>query len=335
MTAHIPNGELTPKRIPPRDADFAEEIFPFAMAYHAYDVWGDVETVQSVAEGCWRNIEQSKTFPTSLLKLRTSLFGAGRYMRVTDFDEDVIGGSGTEAAWVELMRQHVSAIAAAVDRGAKRHLELASAAAAAAARITQLEKASEHDLRVAIGQALAASSEEPVASSATVHEHSFGRLPLWAEDDPPGPFDLVVGEVAAPSAVAEVKLSDHNTLSHSLWDIVKLLGVVTLSADHAYLIAGYPQRVWQRTEFAALYEGGTLPYTALPIAKEWPYLLEHSKGTPLRVPNALEVTEIARVNFRRDGEAWQLRTVAIEPAAGGWLALQNGGLEGAEPCSAE
>jgi hypothetical protein len=68
---------------------------------------------------------------------------------------------------------------------------------------------------------------------------------------------------------AEVKLSDHNTLSHSLWDIVKLLGVLALFGNHVYLIAGYPARIWQKDEFATLYAAGIVPYTQLPIAKEW------------------------------------------------------------------
>lgn len=70
------------------------------------------------------------------------------------------------------------------------------------------------------------------------------------------PFDVVVGAPAAPTAVVEVKLSDHNTLSRSLWDIMKLLGVLALSADHVYLIAGYPSRIWEKANFAALYTTG-------------------------------------------------------------------------------
>jgi hypothetical protein len=112
---------------------------------------------------------------------------------------------------------------------------------------------------------------------------------------------------------------------------VKLLNVLALSADQVYLIAGYPTRIWRKAEFAALYAAGTVPYTQLPIEKEWPSLLKHSKGAPLRIPNAIEVTEVARVGLVRGGEPWQLRTVAIEPAMGAWLELRDGRLNGAQP----
>ena len=331
MTDHIPNNKLTPGLVPSPDADFAEVIFPFAMTFDAYEVWGDFETVRGAAEQTWAAREKTGALPTSLAKLRTSLFGAARYMRMTDFDEDVAGVPGSEAAWIELMREHVAAIAQAAERGSIWHLQLARSTAEAAARIAELDVAKEYDLRVAIGHALSAITGQPVASSATEHERCFGQLPLWAEDDPPGPFDVVVGEPAAPVVAAEAKLSDHNTLSHSLWDIVKLLGVLALSADQVYLIAGYPARIWQQAEFAALYAAGTVPYTQLPIGKEWPSLLKHSKGAPLRIPNAIEVTEVARVGLMRGGEPWQLRTVAIEPAMGGWLELRDGRLDGAQP----
>lgn len=112
---------------------------------------------------------------------------------------------------------------------------------------------------------------------------------------------------------------------------LKLLGVLALSADSVYLIAGYPTTLWARAEFAALYTAGLVAYTELPIGKEWPSLLEESMGVPLRIPNGIEVTEIARVSLVRNGEPWELRTVAIEPAAEGWLALRHGALDGAEP----
>lgn len=252
-------------------------------------------------------------------------------MRMTDFDEDIAGVPGSEASWIEMMREHVAAIARAADRGSIWHLHLARATAEAAARIARLDETKEHDLRVAVGHALGQITNEPVASSATEHEHRFGHLPFWAEHDPPGPFDIVVGDAAAPVAAAEVKLSDHNTLSHSLWDIVKLLGVLALSADHVYLIAGYQNRIWQKAEFAALYAAGTVSYTGLPIAKEWPSLLKRGKGAPLRIPNAIEVTDVARVDLVRHGEPWQLRTVAIEPTTGGWLELRDGRLDEAQP----
>jgi hypothetical protein len=326
VTNHIPNIRLTPALVPPPDADFAEVIFPFATTDDAYAVWGDFETVRTVAEATWRTREKTGGLPTSLVKLRTSLFGAARYMRMTDFDEDIAGIPGSEAAWIEMMREHVVAIAQAADHGSMRHLQVAQASAEAAYQIADKKSAKEYGFSHAVCHALSAIANEPVA-----HEHRFDQLPLWARADPPGPFDIVAGDPAAPVLAAEVKLSGHNTLSHSLWDPVKLLGVLVLSADHVYLIAGYPTRIWQKAEFASLYAPGTAPYTQLPIGKEWPSLLKHSRGAPLRIPNAIEVTEVAQIGLVRDGEPWQLRSVAIEPATGGWLKLRNGGLDGAEP----
>lgn len=245
--------------------------------------------------------------------------------------EDIAGIPGSETAWIDLMREQVAAIARVVARGSPRHLQLARATTDAAAAIAELDVAKEYELRVAIGDAVSAITGEAVTSSAAKHEHQFERLPLWVEGGAPGPFDLVVGDVTAPVIAAEVKLSDHNTLSHSLWDIMKLLGVLVLSADHVYLIAGYPTRVWQNAEFRTLYLSGIVPYTQLPIAKEWPSLLRDSKGVPARIPNAIEVTEVARVAFIRDGVPWELRTVAIEPATGGWLELRDGEFDGAQP----
>ena len=331
MIAHVPNGKLSPDLVPPADADFGDVIFPFAMTYHGYDVWGDFATVRGAAEQTWATREATGALPTSLAKLRTSLFGAARYMRMTDFDEDIVGVPGSEAAWIELMREHVAAIERVVRRGPKQHLHLARATAKAATRISELDAPKEYDLRVALGHALGTIMDQLVTSSASEHEHSFGRLPLWAENAPPGPVDIVVGDAAAPVLAGEVKMSDHNTLSHSLWDILKLLGVLALAADDVYLIAGFPTRIWWKAEFAALYEAGRVPYVELPIAKEWPSLLKHSKGVPLRIPNAIEVTEVARIGLIRNGEPWQLRTVAIEPTSGGWLELQSGKLDGARP----
>lgn len=165
--------------VPSPDADFAEVIFPFAMTFHADEVWGDFETVRGAAEQTWAVREKTGALPTSLAKLRTSVFGAARYMRMTEFDEDVAGVPGSEAACIELMREHVAAIARAAERGSIWHLQLARSTADAAARIVELDVAKEYDLRVAIGHALSAITGQPVASSATEHERSFGHLPLW------------------------------------------------------------------------------------------------------------------------------------------------------------
>ena len=140
-------------------------------------------------------------------------------------------------------------------------------------------------LRVALGKAIGKLVDpEPVASSATGHEHTFASLPFWAESDPPGPFDLVVGTPEAPRIAGEVKWSSTNTLSHTLWEILKLLGVLSLGAEQVYLVAGYPAWVWGTNVFPVIFENGILDFTKLPLGKEWPYLIKNGKGTPTRIP---------------------------------------------------
>ena len=112
-------------------------------------------------------------------------------------------------------------------------------------------------------------------------EISFEALPLWDPADPPGPFDLIAGTSDTPRLAAEVKWASRNTLSHSLWDVLKLLGVLALGADQVYMVAGFPEKIWRSSEFAPLYTTGTVRYTGLPLAKEWPSLISESKGTPL------------------------------------------------------
>jgi hypothetical protein len=327
-TKHIPNADLSPQRVPSPDADFAEVIFPFAMSFSGYGVWGDSQTVRHLAEQTWAQYDSSRTLPDSLTKLRTSLFGAGRYMRMTDFDEDVFGGPGSGARWEAMMRDHVARIARIVSDGSETDSVMAAATFDAAAELLQTPAAKERELRIALARALAAHDAGPVISSATGHEHTFTELPLWTAG--PGPLDLIVGTVTAPRIAGEVKLESKNTLSHSLWDVLKLLGALALGAERAYMIAAYPTRVWEHAEFAGLYRHGSLGYTDLPIAKEWPALLV-GKGTPLRIPNKVEITDVAQANFWRLGARWQLRSVAVDPALGGWLELNNGQLDGARP----
>lgn len=143
------------------------------MTYPASQVWGDFETVRDIAEGTWEAREETGRLPSSVTKLRTSLFGAARYMRMTDFDEHIAGIPGGEAAWIEMMREHVEAIGRAAESGAPMHLKLARATAEAAARLADIDVARESDLAHAIGQALSVMVGEPAA-----HEHRFAQLPL-------------------------------------------------------------------------------------------------------------------------------------------------------------
>ena len=284
----IANRELRPGLVPVPDADFAEVIFPFAMSYDGYGVWGDQPVLSQVSGRDWEVQQQSGALPESLTKLRTSLFGAGRAMRFMDFDEDVFGVQGSEHDWKNQMRDIVAAIAVQANRGSATHLVVARAVATAADRLGTSDAVDERALRVELGKAISELVPDPVASSATGHEVTFDSLPLWAPSDPPGPFDVIVGHASQPRAAMEVKWSYMNTLSHSLWDILKLLGVLALGAEQIYLVAGYPNRVWRTIEFSALYEEGIVSYTEMPLAKEWPSLLSESKGIPIRIPNNIE-----------------------------------------------
>jgi hypothetical protein len=70
MTEHIPNSQLILGRVPAPAADFAESTFPFAMTFHAYEVWGDVEIVRDVAERTWAARAAMGSLPQSLTRLR-------------------------------------------------------------------------------------------------------------------------------------------------------------------------------------------------------------------------------------------------------------------------
>jgi hypothetical protein len=326
---HISNEKLTPRVVPAPDSDFAEIIYPFAMTFDGYEVWGDADVLREAAFRMWEVEDRTGVLPESLTKLRTSLFALGRMMRFTDFDEDVFGVEGSEADLKQRVRKHIAAIAEQIDHGPRGHLTMIQATAAAVARLTDIGQVKEREVRIAIAESLAELLDEPVASSATGREITFPELPLWVTSSPPGPFDVIVGDRHTPRIAAEVKWAATNTLSHSLWDILKLLGVLALGAEQVYMAAGYPTRVWDKARFAQLYETGVVGYSELPLAKEWPSLLRDSTGTPLRLPNAVQITEVARMTIAHAGERWQLRTVAIDPAAGGWLELKDGGLAGA------
>jgi hypothetical protein len=56
MIDHIPNRLLTPALVPASDAEHADVILPFGVTYHAYQVWGDFETVRQAAEATWRRL---------------------------------------------------------------------------------------------------------------------------------------------------------------------------------------------------------------------------------------------------------------------------------------
>ena len=50
-------------------------IFPFAMTFDAYEVWGDFETVRGAAEQTWAAREKTGALPSSLAKLELRFSG--------------------------------------------------------------------------------------------------------------------------------------------------------------------------------------------------------------------------------------------------------------------
>ncbi len=166
----------------------------------------------------------------------------------------------------------------------------------------------------------------------------MGRLPGWEPSDPPGKFDIAVGppdrERLAQEAtlLAEVKWSDHNTLSHSLWDAAKLIAGLASCADHVVLVGGWPTRVWDRAPCAALYRPGVVDYADLAgLPGEWPSLHRYSQGRVLAIPRELRISGLATASISRGEETWELRALTIEPAAAGWLWLNDGLVDGAIP----
>ena len=223
-------------------------------------------------------------------------------------------------------------------------LELATQAIqSAAATIPAGGRFTESDLRDAIAATMnqlaeSASGEAWLATT----EVKMGELPGWDPLDPPGKFDLAFGPgdrdrmSSEASLLAEVKWSDHNTLSHSLWDAAKLVGGFAKCADHVVLVGGWPTARWDRAPCAALYQTGVVDYATLAaIPKEWPSLHKHSQGRALALPRELRVTELVTVPVTRSKENWELRAVRIEPAAAGWLWLNNGLVDGALPSRTE
>jgi hypothetical protein len=66
QASHISNQDLSPKGIPRPDADFAGVIFPFAMTFYGYDVWGDDHTVRHLAEQTWAEFNDTRALHGSL-----------------------------------------------------------------------------------------------------------------------------------------------------------------------------------------------------------------------------------------------------------------------------
>lgn len=312
------------------------DLHQFANTLDGYKVWGDYRAVQAVSEHVVRRLEAG-TPCASVLKLRTALFWLARTARLTD----EVGPSlmPEEATFEREMRTVLEKLRACMSGSSADVALFVEALQAAAADIPVSGRFVESNLRDRIVSAMNQIAEAKSAPGlAAAAEVTMGQLLGWDPADPPGKFDVAFGPsnrdglTSDARLLAEVKWSDHNTLSHSLWDAAKLIGALASRADHVILVGGWPTTVWERAPCAALYQSGLVDYAALTaLPGEWPSLHKHGQGRAVAVPRELRVKLIATVSIPRGEETWELRAVTIEPAAAGWLWLNDGLIEGAVP----
>jgi len=326
--------EIGAADVPDASAD-VDEIHRFANTLDGYRVWGDDRAVAAVSEQTMTRV-RARAPCTSILKLRTALFWQARAARRTD----EVGPSlmPEEAMFEPEMRAPLAQLRDCIGTSPVDLKLFAQALEATAAAIPTEGRFVESDLRDGVIRELAdladALPNDPLAAA----EVNMGQLPGWDPSDPPGKFDVAWGPgdrdrlKREATLLAEVKWSDHNTLSHSLWDAAKLVAGLRSCADHVILVGGWPTRVWDRAPCAALYRPGVVDYAELAVLPgEWPSLHQRSQGRVLVLPRELRVGQLATVSTQRHGEPWELRAVTIEPAAGGWLWLNRGLIQGAIP----
>jgi hypothetical protein len=318
----------------PSSAAPLSELTDFANSFPGYDMWGSHERLAEVRDAVLDSIGNFGHC-TSIFRLRTAMFALAGAARFTD-GVDGAFEMPREAANEDAMRDVLSHIELATIYGPREDARLAEAV-----RLVALDRAledptfHERDLRDRLLETLKR-LWEPVADVGLV-ERSLGQLSGWAPNDPPGKFDLglaysdMMTHANRYRVLAETKLSDRNTVSHSIWDAAKLISALVARADHVYLIGGWPVSVWEKARAAALYSDGVVDFKAMmELPGEWSSLLKHSKGTPLRLPSRLLARQLARVPFpRREPHSgtqhdWELRAAALEPAAGDWLFIPDG-----------
>ena len=339
VTARFDESELRLSDLPRRDASVSE-IVNFAAAFRPAEVWGSRERFSEVGRSV---IDQRLSGPapcSSLLKLRTALAWLAERWRFGERDDLVGEPQSAPPTPASAPEETEATLRAALYRmrrclieGAVDDRIIGYAVECVGATIPADGEFKERGLRDALSHEVTGLQRPHVGASCVVAcETSLGPLSGWAQDDPPGKFDLAVGVTgeARPhwQTIAEVKWSDHKTLSHSRWDAAKLIGALATRTDHVYLIGGWPVTVWRQAACAALYRQGTVDFLALArLPGEWPSLHRHSQGRVLELPNRLRVTEIASVSVRRLDEQWEVRAVALEPAPGGWTSLTEGLLD--------
>lgn len=320
--------------LPEATADVGE-LHRFANTLDGYHVWGDDRAVAAISEHVTRRVRAGAPC-TSVVKLRTALFWHARMARLTDEVGPLL--MPEEATYEPEMRALLQLRECIGSRSVDVN-RFTQAIGGAAAAIPVDGHFVESDLRDAIAAEMASlveasSGQVPLAAT----EVNMGRLPGWDPSDPPGKFDIAVGPAdrerlpEEATLLAEVKWSDHNTLSHSLWDAAKLIAGLASCADYVVLVGGWPARIWDRAPCAAPYRPGVVDYADLAgLPGEWPSLHRHSQGRVLALPGELRIRELTTASITRGEATWELRAVTVEPAAAGWLWLDNGLVEGAVP----
>jgi len=231
--------EIGAADVPDASAD-VDEIHRFANTLDGYRVWGDDRAVAAVSEQTMTRV-RARAPCTSILKLRTALFWQARAARRTD----EVGPSlmPEEAMFEPEMRAPLAQLRDCIGTSPVDLKLFAQALEATAAAIPTEGRFVESDLRDGMIRELAdladALPNDPLAAA----EVNMGQLPGWDPSDPPGKFDVAWGPgdrdrlKREATLLAEVKWSDHNTLSHSLWDAAKLVAGLRSCADHVILVS--------------------------------------------------------------------------------------------------
>lgn len=141
-------------------------------------------------------------------------------------------------------------------------------------------------------------------------------VPGW--NPQPGNVDLyTLDQDLRARSVVETKLKASNDIYECLWDMAKLLSLVTLeSIEAAFIVAGSPKRLWEKPiECAEMFEDGRHELVGeIKRLHGWwvNYILGDSAGRPLAVAPAVDVTRVATVHPELSGEEWELRAIRIE-----------------------
>ena len=147
-------------------------------------------------------------------------------------------------------------------------------------------------------------------------------VPHWKPHDPPGPIDVVVYWPHSPAAPRYVGHLKYKHTQHSLWDLFFMASAVEIDhVEASYMLCGM-KKDHRRTgrKYSMLFGSGTWESALLRNLdpNEWTFLCDTSRGSHERLPKVVETEAVAARSYRRHGEEWELRCVAVWPR-GGWV----------------